>query len=194
MNITSYETKELETERLILKKGTIEDYVKVYEYDLTKLRDIAGEFVYEKLDDNIIRDWFDDDIEAYHKKHEKNHTFDWIMYEKETNKPIGNIMADREKEELNSIELAFNIHPHYWGKGYIVETLHKVLNHLYQIGYDNVISGWDEGNKKSQRVSEKLGFKLFNYIENYWIKNGIPVATYETIMSKEEYQNTKKKR
>ena len=37
-----YETPQLETERLILKRGTYEDFVKVYEYDFTKLRDING--------------------------------------------------------------------------------------------------------------------------------------------------------
>ena len=35
-------TPELETERLILKKGTPEDFIKVYEYNFTKLRDICG--------------------------------------------------------------------------------------------------------------------------------------------------------
>jgi len=38
-----YETPQLETERLILKRGTYEDYVKVYEYDFTRLRNIAGD-------------------------------------------------------------------------------------------------------------------------------------------------------
>ena len=32
----------LETDRLILKPGSLEDYYKVYEYDLLKLRDING--------------------------------------------------------------------------------------------------------------------------------------------------------
>ena len=36
-----YETPQLETERLILKRGTYEDYVKVYEYDFTRLRNIV---------------------------------------------------------------------------------------------------------------------------------------------------------
>ena len=45
-----YETPIIETERLILKRGTLEDYQKVYEYDFTKLRDINGEFDFVKQD------------------------------------------------------------------------------------------------------------------------------------------------
>ncbi len=39
----------LSTERLSLKRGTFDDYMAVYEYDFRKLRDIAGEFTFEKL-------------------------------------------------------------------------------------------------------------------------------------------------
>ena len=39
-----YETPVLETERLILKRGTLDDFQHVYEYDFTKLRNINGEF------------------------------------------------------------------------------------------------------------------------------------------------------
>ena len=45
-----YITPTLKTNRLILKKGTYEDYVKVYEYDFTWLRNIAGEFEFVKYD------------------------------------------------------------------------------------------------------------------------------------------------
>ena len=49
-----YITPMLETPRLILKRGTKEDYQKVYEYDFTKLRDIAGEFEYIKLSKRLL--------------------------------------------------------------------------------------------------------------------------------------------
>ena len=37
-----YITLTIITDRLILKKGSFEDYKKVYEYDFTKLRDIVN--------------------------------------------------------------------------------------------------------------------------------------------------------
>ncbi|MDD4298708.1 MAG: GNAT family N-acetyltransferase [Bacilli bacterium] len=188
MNITSYETVELETDRLILKKGNIEDYVSVYEYDMRKVRDIGGEFEFEKQDPNEIKAWFKNSMEKYYAKCiDEKHTFDWIIYLKKEMIPIGNITADREREAMQACELAYNLHPTYWGQGYMPEAVTAVLDHLFSIGYDNVISGWDEGNKKSKRVSDKMGFELFNVIDEYWIKNGVPIATYESTMSKEKW-------
>ena len=50
-----YKTPILQTERLILKRGSYEDFTKVYEYDLTKLRNIAGEFEFVKYDPEKLR-------------------------------------------------------------------------------------------------------------------------------------------
>lgn len=187
--ITSYETKWLETDRLILSKGTVEDYLQVYEYDFRKLRNIDGEFVLEKQDLNEIRNWFPKTMEEKYKENEESHCFDWIIYLKETKKPIGNITADREEESINSIELAFNLHPDHWGKGYMPEAVSKVMDYLFEIGYDNVILGYSEGNINSKRVAEKMGFELYKIKENKWMKNGKYITEYEMIMSKEKWLN-----
>ncbi len=193
MNIENYETIEIETNRLILKKGTIEDYISVYEYDMRKVRDINGEFEFKKQDPKEIRAWFSDGMDKHYEQcvSEKK-SFDWIIYLKTNMAPIGNITSDREREDIKAIELAYNLHPDYWGQGYMPEAISAVLNHLFSIGYDNVISGWDEGNKKSKRVSEKLGFELFNVIDESWVKNGIPITTYESVMSKQRWNELKR--
>ena len=46
----NYEIKMLESNRLIMKKGQKEDYLKVYEYNFKKLMDVDGVFVLEKQD------------------------------------------------------------------------------------------------------------------------------------------------
>ena len=38
----NYETKEIKSERLIIKKGEEKDFLKVYEYDFNKLKNIEG--------------------------------------------------------------------------------------------------------------------------------------------------------
>lgn len=187
--ITSYETKWLETDRLILAKGQVGDYLQVYEYDFRKLRNIDGEFVLKKQDLNEIRNWFPKRMEEKYKENEESHCFDWIIYLKETKKPIGNITADREEESINSIELAFNLHPDHWGKGYMREAVSKVMDYLFEIGYDNVILGYSEGNINSKRVAEKMGFELYKIKENKWMKNGKYITEYEMIMSKEKWLN-----
>ena len=46
--LIKYDTIELVTDRLVLKKGTSEDCIKIYEYDMLKFRGVAGEDILEK--------------------------------------------------------------------------------------------------------------------------------------------------
>lgn len=172
-----YETPVLETERLILKRGTYEDFVKVYEYDFTKLRDIAGEFQFVKYDPEKLRIYVE--IEP--------NTYDWIIFLKDNMEPIGNIVADRERKDINSIELAYNTHPNYWRKGYTSEAIIEIMKFLFSKGYDNIISGYDEGNIKSKAIGEKLGFVPFEVKKDAWVKNGTPITSYVSILSKDRF-------
>ena len=110
-----YETPQLETERLILKRGTYEDYVKVYEYDFTRLRNIAGEFEFVKQDPEKIKG-FETTAD------EEPNTLDFIVYLKDTDEPIGNLLMDRYDEKMKSLEISVNLHPNYWRKGYMTEA------------------------------------------------------------------------
>lgn len=172
-----YETPQLETERLILKRGTLEDLQKVYEYDFRKLRDIAGEFKFVKQDPKNIEGWEIPEPESY----------DWVIYLKDTMEPIGNVTADREQKDIKAIELAFNTHPNYWRKGYTSEALIEIMKFLFNQEYENILCGYDEGNIKSKSLGEKLGFLPYEKLENAWIKNGISITNYTTILSKERF-------
>ena len=174
-----YETPVLETERLILKRGTLDDFQHVYEYDFTKLRNINGEFEFVKVSPEVIA--------KYGFEIPVPETYDWIMYLKESGEAIGNVVADRENKDINSIELAFNTHPNYWKKGYTYEALIEIMRFLFSTGYDNILCGYDEGNIKSKSIGEKLGFEPYKTIPNAWKKNGKQITTYVTILSKEKF-------
>ena len=175
-----YKTPTLETERLILKRGSQQDYEKVYEYDLTKLRDIDGEFEFVKQNLEKIKGF-----ESY--ADETENVFDWIIYLKENGEPIGNILADKANKQNNSIEISYNLHPNYWGNGYMPEATIEVMKYLFSTVFDNVICGYSEGNIKSKKVIQKLGFEQYTIIKNSWVKNGNPITDYKFIMSKERY-------
>lgn len=188
MILKRYETIEIVTDRLILNKGIIDDYVRVYEYDMRKLRDINGEFCFKRHDPNDVRDWFPEGLDTYYENCKtKNGLFDWIIYLKSGMIPIGNIISDREKPELKSCELSFNLHPNYWGNGFIPESIEAVLNHLFGLGYENVLYSYEQDNKKSKRVSEKLGFQPFKYKKEYRIKENKYIEITELIMSNERW-------
>jgi len=166
--IKHYQTQLIQTERLLLKKGAIDDYIAVYEYDFTKLRDIDGEFEYQKNDPEEIKNWFAPEID-----NEAAHIFDWVIYLKENMTPIGDMLADRE--DGDSIEIAFNLHPNYWGNGYMPEAIEAVVNYLFELGFENIMSGYSDGNVKSKRVLEKTGFEHYVIEKNAWMKNGKPI-------------------
>ncbi len=172
-----YKTPVLESERLILKRGDVPDYRKVYEYDFRKLRDINGVFEFVKLPVGSV-DYFADDEEDI---------YDWIVYLKDGMIPIANITADRERSDISSIEIAFNTHPSFWRMGYSMEYIICVLKFLFSSGYKNVVCGYDEGNIKSKSIGEKLGFLPFEVVENAWYCDGVGINSYSTIMSLERF-------
>jgi len=193
--IKHYQTLPIQTERLILKKGTIDDFIAVHEYDLTKLRDIDGEFEYKKMNPEVIKTWFQLDIEQVQANNESAHIFDWIIYLKKDMTqaiPIGDMIADREnienigdiENENKEIEIAFNLHPDYWGNGYMPEAINAVLDYLFELGYDNIKSGYSDGNVKSKRVLEKTGFEHYKIEKNAWQKNGKPIDDYKVVINR----------
>ena len=64
-------------------------------------------------------------------------------------------MTDREDE----CELGYWLGKPYWGQGLIPEAAEALLRHAFEdLGMDAVWCGYYEGNEKSRRVQEKLGF------------------------------------
>ena len=84
------------------------------------------------------------------------------------------------------MEISCYIHPKYWGKGYVVEALIGAMKYIYDLGYDNILYGYYEGNSKSKKVQEKLGFVPFR---KYKVTTflGSTCINYENIMSKERF-------
>ena len=79
-------------------------------------------------------------------------------------KPIGSVglklkgstdMTDREDE----CELGYWIGKPYWGQGLIPEAARELLRHAFETLHMRAVwCGYYEGNEKSHRVQEKLGF------------------------------------
>ncbi len=182
----NYETVLLKTKRLIMKRGEKEDFLKVYEYDFSKLKNIDGVCKLVKQDSSKIESWFKGGIKKYYAKIKKAHMFDWIIYYLE--KPIGNILTEDETKEDNSIEVSFNMHPNYWGNGYMTEALACVIEYLFSLGYDSITCTYQDGNLKAKRVLDKLGFKAYKIMkDSYKTDIGNLIDNYVVIMSKDDW-------
>lgn len=55
------------------------------------------------------------------------------------------------------IELGYVIHPDFQGKGYMTEALQLAIQELFDLGYEEVITGAFSANAASIRVMEKCG-------------------------------------
>ncbi len=173
----------LETKRLILKSGTYEDYLTVYEYDFTKLRNIAGEFEFVKLDQNKVEEY-----SKYHME-EKNNVFDFIIYLKNNMTPIGNVILDKTNEMKNSLEIAFNLHPNYWRNGYMTEAVIEIMKYIFNnTNYNAIIYGYAEDNYKSKGVNKKIGFEYYDEYEEYYPRFNKNIRTIKTIMTKDRFK------
>lgn len=145
----------LETERLILRRFEESDAENLYKYASDPdIGPIAGWPPHKSADDskNIIKTVLCG-AEAY------------AVCLKSNNKAIGAIelrlnghtdMTERDDE----CELGYWIGKPFWGQGLIPEAARELLRHAFEdINMNKVWCGYYDGNIKSKRAQEKIGFK-----------------------------------
>lgn len=152
----------LETERLILRKWKETDAESLFEYASDPdIGPIAGwpphKSVEESLD--VIRNVFNG-AECY------------AVCEKGNGKAIGAIelklnghtdMTERDDE----CELGYWLGKPFWGRGYMPEAARELIRHGFEeLGMNTIWCGYYEGNNKSKRVQEKLGFVYHHTCRN----------------------------
>ena len=110
--------------------------------------------------------------------------------------PIGSIslklkgstdMTDREDE----CELGYWIGKPFWGQGLIPEAAEELLRHAFEeLGMRAVWCGYYEGNVKSRRVQEKLGFVYQHTTEGLELPLLGELRTGHTmLLTKEHWKN-----
>ena len=177
----------INTDRLIIKHGNIEDYIKIHEYNFNYLKYIDGEYSFIKNNLEMIREWFSkySSMNEYYDSLIKNNSYDLLVFLK-NNLAIGQINFDRYDDFLNSLELSCFLHPFYWNRGYMYEALISFMNYIYKQGYDNIIYSYIVDNIASKKLCDKIGFKFFYLINQPIISDKLNM-TNVFIMSKDDY-------
>lgn len=95
-------------------------------------------------------------------------------------------MTDRDDE----CELGFWIGKPFWGRGLIPEASRRLLQHGFQeLGMTRIFCGYYEGNVKSKRAQEKLGFRRQWTTENVDVPQMHEKRTgHVNAMTKEEWE------
>ncbi len=149
----------LETKRLILRKWTEADAESLFQYaSNTEIGPVAGWPPHKSVEESkeVIKNVFNG-AECY------------AICEKENNAAIGAVelklnghtdMTERDDE----CELGYWLGQPFWGKGYMPEAAGELLRHGFEdLGMTAIWCGYYDGNQKSKRVQEKLGF-MFHHI------------------------------
>ena len=145
----------IETERLLLRKWTNEDAESLFEYAKNpNVGPMAGWPPHTSIEEsrevitNVLQG-----AECY------------AICEKENNTAIGTVelklngnsnMTDQDDE----CELGYWLGEPFWGKGYMPEAAKSLLKRGFEeLGMKKIWCGYYDGNNKSKRVLEKLGFE-----------------------------------
>lgn len=177
----------LNTERLMLRKWTEADAESLFEYAKDpEVGPIAGWPPHKNKDESlsVIKNVFNG-AECY------------AICEKGNNEAIGAIelklngstdMTDRDDE----CELGYWLGKPFWGKGYMPEAAREIIRHAFEeLGMTTIWCGYYEGNYKSKRVQEKLGFIYHHTCEEVAVPlmNEVRVGI-QNYMTKEQWKKS----
>ena len=115
---------------------------------------------------------------------------------KSDGKPIGSIGFHRaDLAELDDeYELGYWIGKPFWGLGLIPEASREMLRHAFEeLGMKRVWCGYYDGNIKSRRVQEKLGFVYHHTTEGLEVRQMNEIRTgHVMLMTRETWEKTRK--
>ena len=110
--------------------------------------------------------------------------------------PIGSIGFHRNDlaEEDDEYELGYWIGKPFWGQGLIPEASLELLRHAFRdLGMKHIWCGHYDGNAKSRRVMEKLGFSYHHTTEGIELEELGEIRTgHSSLMTKEQWEKVHK--
>ena len=111
---------------------------------------------------------------------------------KENGKPIGSIGFHRNDlaEADDEYELGYWIGKPFWGQGLIPEAAREMLRYAFEdLGMSRIWCGYYDGNEKSRRVQEKLGFVYQCKTEGIEVRQMNEIRTgHSNLMTKARWQ------
>jgi ribosomal-protein-alanine N-acetyltransferase len=174
----------LETERLILRQFSCDDWKDLYEY-LSKESVVKHE-PYDVYTEDACKQ------EAVYRSQQDAF---WAICLKENNKLIGNVYFQKqEPEEFLTWEIGYVLNPIYWGKGYATESCSKILDYAFHpLNVRRIVAMCNPKNTASWKLLERLNLRREgNLRKNIFFKydeKGKPIwnDTYEYAILADEF-------
>jgi ribosomal-protein-alanine N-acetyltransferase len=108
-------------------------------------------------------------VQTVEESYSKETGINWGIVEKLSNSFIGYYGFWRMIPEHCRAEIGYALQPEYWGKGYMHETLNRMVRFGFnEINLHSIEANVNPANERSKKVLEKIGFKREAYFrENY---------------------------
>ena len=181
--LTHKGTRKLYTERLVLRRFTVEDAPIMYrnwasDEEVTKFLTWPAHANVE-VSEMVIADWL--------KNYERDDYYQWaIVYEGE---PIGSIAVVSQSDKIEKAEIGYCMGKQWWHKGIMSEALGAVIDYLFtEVGMQRIESRHDPRNPHSGAVMRKCGMTFEGTLRRSdWNNQGICDASHYAIL-REEYE------
>ena len=147
-------TIRLETERLVLRRHTLDDAGAVFsnwasDPEVTRYLKWS---LHESL--NVSREWCMLRVAS----HANDDDYNWLIVLKSSGEPIGSIGVVNLDEKIESATVGYCIGKAWWSQGYASEALTSVVKFLFEeVGLNRVEARYDPRNVNSGKVMAKAG-------------------------------------
>ena len=149
-------TKQIETERLILRPFVMQDADAMYrnwasDPEVTKFLSWP---TYKSVDTAH------EILEVWTNQYDDKTFYQWAIELKELGQPIGSISVVNHDDNVEMAEIGFCIGKNWWGQGIMTEAFQAVIDFLFGVvGVQRIEAGHDPNNPASGAVQRKCGLK-----------------------------------
>lgn len=176
-------SKELETNRLLLRRIYKEDALEIYNGFINQEK-----FLYYLNKEKRTLEEEISSLEMIDEKNKGDDYYNWVITLKDTGRIIGMIVL-KVKEVNECVEATYAIDERYCNKGYMSEALERVIKYAFEELFVNrfqaccVVS-----NVASRKVMEKCGMDLEGILRSYVILKDGYHDTYMYSVVKEDLE------
>jgi RimJ/RimL family protein N-acetyltransferase len=162
-------TYPLETERLVLRPFTPDDFDALFAYQSRP--DVTRYLYWGPRTEDEVRDALEKKLASTAIRAEDD-VLSLAVVLKESDELVGDFILHWTSEEHQKAEIGYVIHPDHAGHGYATEAGRVLLRIAFQdLGLHRVVGSTDARNMASARVLEKLGMRNeAHLVENEFVK------------------------
>lgn len=151
------EYRELQTERLLLRKITPQDVEDLYEIysDPEVMRYFDDRYAFETMAEA------EEMVAGYVKGLHEGTEYRWGIVLKETGKLVGTCGFHALSEYHKRVEVGYDLNRDYWGRKIMTEALTQIIDLAFtECGVNRIEAFVEPPNAASRALLEKLGFSL----------------------------------